>query len=81
MYINSLLALFSSSYHQHLLNNIYLLCLVFAGLGSSAPTGLSSELTATETTQVSQPVSRQKKRTRNLVHGKLVLTYISVSPI
>ncbi|XP_022619176.1 PHD finger protein 3 [Seriola dumerili] len=35
---------------------------------SSAPAGLSSELTAAESTQVKRPVGRQKKRPRNLVH-------------
>ncbi|XP_039994981.1 PHD finger protein 3 [Xiphias gladius] len=35
---------------------------------SSAPRGLSSELTAAETTQVKRPIGRQKKRPRNLVY-------------
>ncbi|XP_071336968.1 PHD finger protein 3 isoform X2 [Trachinotus anak] len=35
---------------------------------SSAPTGLSSELTAAESTQVKRPVGRQKKRPRNIAY-------------
>lgn len=48
--------------------------LSFAGLNDgSASTGLSSELTVAETTQVKRPVGRPKKRPRNLENGKLML--------
>ena len=61
--------------HQEIIYN-YLFYLLAGPDDSSAPTGLSSEMTVEETKPVKRPVGRPKKRPHHSVQGKLVPVHL-----